>query len=87
MEQIREWWPAVLAALTAILGFRTGQERNKWRLDQLEKTVDHILRELKDIKAGQSTEAVSVAVLASSLEEIKATLQHIKTTMDGKQDK
>lgn len=87
MEQLREWWPAILAAFTAVLGFRTGQERNKWRLDQVEKNVDSILLDLKDIKAGQSTEAVSVAVLAASLEEIKATTQYIKTVLDHKQDK
>lgn len=86
-EFLATWWPAAVAALAAIMGFRTGQDRNRWRIDMVEKDLGQIKKELHEMKTAQVADAVSLGVIQSSLTAMQATLEEIKTDLRRKVDK
>lgn len=87
MEWIRDWWPVAVAALSAVLGFRSGQERNRWRIDAAEERLTKAEREIDAIQKERTLDAVTLGIIQTTLEQIKGMIGDMRAELKSKADK
>lgn len=94
VEFLLDWWQFFAFVAGGVLAIITMKERNRYRVSDLAKKVDHLdadLREMKadlrEMKSQGNTEAVALAEIATMQRVIVADLTWIKKQLDGKADK
>lgn len=87
MEILRDWWAVIVAALTAAIGYYTGQLKNSWQISLLMKQVERLDTRVGHLEKQGSDVSVSLAQINTSLAQITATLSEIKEEMRHKVDK
>lgn len=87
MEWIRDWWPVAVAALSAVVGFRSGQERNRWRIDAAEERLTKAEREIDAIQKERTLDAVTLGIIQTTLEQIKGMIGDMRAELKSKADK
>lgn len=98
LDVIKEWWAIGIAALGVFIGFKSGQERNKWRIDSLEtqmaqikhdqqKQEDKFGAELRKMSETRSADAVTLGVIKTTLEQLRNMTAEIDRKLEHKVDK
>lgn len=87
IDLLERWWPAGAAALGGIMAFRMGQARNQWRIEQVERRLDQIDRDLRDIKAAQVVDAGTLGRLTATMEQILQGVKDLRAELNHKMDK
>ncbi|MGR3738351.1 MAG: hypothetical protein ACU0B9_07060 [Limimaricola soesokkakensis] len=84
---LREWWPILAAVGAAIVGFKGGQDRNKWRLEHICAELEQVEQRLKAVEKQASSYDVTLSIIQVTLEQIKGTLVEMREDMKNKADK
>lgn len=77
----------LFGALGHVVGFRSAQERNKWRIDALEKKMDEHETRMEDLRRQTQHYDGTLKVIETVLDQIKKSIDGLRDDLKGKADK
>lgn len=84
---INDWWAFAAFVAGGVIAFLMGQERRRYRVDDLARKVERLDEDVRDLKAQGSADAVTLAEIRVQLKTIISALSDIREDVKGKADK
>lgn len=83
-EFILKWWYIILSALAGIFGWLLGTEKNKWRIESIERDLYKVEVRLQSIESTTSHNDKVSARLLALLESLEERTHRIEVKLDQK---
>lgn len=84
---IQDWWAFAAFVAGGVIAFLLGQERRRYRVDDLARTVERLDKDVRDLRAQGSADTVTLAEIRVQLRTIISELSNMREDVKGKADK